>query len=181
MINRVQNNKGFTLIELLLGMAIILILASGSYVGYIRFNKQQNVNIARDNLVNTLIEARSNAISQVITTLPPAGCKQASRTLIGNQVWFDTTTDPHSYLIQEVCSDGINPYYTPTVKRISLAQGISFQSTPGFVRFRVATGEVATPTTVIVKVKGSSNPSEWRTICVNLAGVIRTIKGSETC
>ncbi|MBI2621563.1 MAG: prepilin-type N-terminal cleavage/methylation domain-containing protein [Candidatus Levybacteria bacterium] len=186
MINRYQKNKaiGFTLIEVLLGMAIILIIASGSYVGFVKFGRQQNLNISRDNLVNTLTEARSNAMSQVITTTQsPNGCKQPGtfRTLEGQRVSFDRTTDPNSYLIQEVCRDASGPY-APIVKRISLPLGTEFLSTPplGYIEFKVRTGE-AIASEIVVKIKGSTDLSQRKKICINSTGVIKSIEVTEAC
>ncbi len=168
-----NKGAGFTLIEILVVMAIIVILASGSYVGFIRFNKQQNLNITRDTLLNTLNEARSNALSQVIsTTNAPDGCKQAgtSRTLDGHQVSINTSGSPHYYLLQEVCSGGGNTF-TPTVKRIDLPSGVVFTSVPSSpVRFLIFTGGVNSSATIIIRSGGAGGPT--RTVTVNTTGVI---------
>lgn len=167
-------NKGFTLVEILLGMAIIVILSSGSYVGFVRFNRVQNLNLTRDTLLNSLNEARSSAMSQVISTSnPPDGCKQPSttRTFVGYQISFNSSGSPHYYLLQEVCSSGTTTF-TPTVKRINLPTDVVFVSpVPSQVRFSIITGGVSPPvTTIIIRSGGAGGPA--RTVTVNASGVI---------
>ncbi len=159
---KLRNVSGFTLIEILLGMAIILIIASGSYVGFTRFSRQQNLNIARDTLLNSLNEARSNAASQVIRT---SVCKNSSQTLIGHQLNFHTTF----YDLEEVCQNG-STTSTPLIKRILLSSGITFNPNPAPIRFLILTGGISggvNRTATLINTAGQA-----RNISVNASGVI---------
>ncbi len=159
-------NKGFTLLEILLVMAIILLVSIGSLVGFRRFSANQNLNIARDTLLNTLNEAKAKALSQVVAT---AACNQTGRALVGYQVSFDFSTDPDRYFLQEVCS-GVTNF--PIVKTISLPTGVNFESPPtpsssSPIRFYILSGE-ANNNAVIRITSGSS----YRSIGVDTSGII---------
>ena len=160
-------NKGFTLIEILVGMAIILILSSASYFGFVSFSRSQNLNIARDNLRNTLNEARSRALSQVVVNCSP------NQTLFGHQIRFYSTY----YEIEEVCRDVNSPYtitYPPPKKRVSLSTGstgISFNPTPlSPILFLRSTGGISDVINRVVTLQNIV--SQTRTVTVNPAGVI---------
>lgn len=159
-----MRNKGFTLIEILVGMALILILSSASYFGFVSFNRSQNLNIARDNLKNTLNEARSRALSQVVVNCSP------SQTLFGHQIRFYSTY----YEIEEVCRDVNSPYtitYPPPKKRVSLSTGISFNPTPlSPILFLRSTGGISDAFNRVVTLQNEA--SQTRTVTVNPAGVI---------
>lgn len=137
--------KGFTLIEIILAIAIIALISFGSYAGFQKFSKQQNLNLTMDTLRNSLNEAKSKAMSQVIVT---SACKQATRTLEGYQVRFDASTNPDQYYyIEEVCS-GVA---AQTVKTIKLPPNVSFRTSPpppSLVRFLILTGLTNGPATI---------------------------------
>lgn len=167
MIKKAQKNKGFTLIEVLLVMAIIVILAGGSYVGFVKFGRQQSLNIARDNLLNTLNEARSSAMSQVITR-----CTN-SQTLVGHQVRFDTSGDPQYYATQEVCRNNSDGTIANSVdeKKVNLSKDVTFTTTPGSpVLFLVLTGGVNSSANIIIQSGGLGGAA--RNVTVNVDGVI---------
>ena len=156
-----MKNKGFTLIEILVGMALILILSSASYFGFVSFNRSQNLNIARDNLRNTLNEARSRSLSQVVVKC------SGSQTLFGHQVRFYNTY----YEIEEVCEDIITRIKTnfPT-KRVPLSSEISFNPTPSSpILFLRSTGGISDVASRVVTLQ---NLAGQRSVTVNPAGVI---------
>lgn len=159
--------KGFTLIEILVAMAITVILASGTYVGFSRFNRQQNLNIARDTLYNNLSEARSNAMSQVITRCT------IDQTLEGYQISFNASSTPHSYTTQEVCRNLSSGNLAPpqNVKTVILPPNVIFGSLSGTpVMFSVLSGSVASLATITLRFVGAGGPT--RTVTVNNSGVI---------
>lgn len=158
-----MRNKGFTLIEILVGMAIILIVATGSYVGFLSFNRAQSLNIAKDTLRNTLNEARSSALSQVILKC------NSSQVLVGHQVRFYTSY----YDIEEVCQNVSSPYAITwsQTKRVTLSPDITFNPNPAvpilFLRLTGGTGELINRD-VTLRNKGG----QTRIVTVNPAGVI---------
>lgn len=161
-----MRNRGFTLIEILIVIAIIVILATGSYSGLSRFNRTQNLNIARDTLYNNLNEARSFAMSQVVR-----GCT-IDQTLEGYQISFNTSA-PQSYTTSEVCRNATTGNLAPpySIKTVKLPPNVTFGTLSGTpVMFRVLSGSVTTAATIIIRVGGSGGPT--RTVTVNNSGVI---------
>lgn len=160
-------NKGFTLLEILIVMAVILLVSIGSYVGFVQFNRQQNLTSAWDTLRNNLNEARSNSMSQVILT---GACNQASQTLVGHQVRFYAPPGAsHYYNLEEVCSAGSET--TALEKTVYLPSGVVFTSIPSPsspLRFLIITGAVSNPVTVTI-----GNGKRTVNISVDSVGVIR--------
>ncbi len=133
--------SGFTLIELLLVIAIIGLFASASFIVFNKFSAQQGINVAYDEVRNTLAEAKSNALSQVVIacqSTPPA----QPRILIGYEVVFSPATDDYS--IYEICKIGnASPARLPSpIKTIPLPSGIDFVGTPSPIRFLSGSGGV---------------------------------------
>lgn len=160
-----RNGAGFTLIEILIVMAIISLASIGSYVGFVQFNRQQNLTSTWDTLRNNVNEAKSNATSQVIVT---GVCNQTSRTLVGHQIAFGRSGATDYYELQEVCTLGVNTL-TPVVKRVNLPSKITFNPLPSLpVRFLILSGGVINPATITI-----TNQSRARSIRVDSTGVIR--------
>lgn len=155
---------GFTLIEILLVMAIIVILASGSYVGFVSFNRAQSLNIARDTLYNTFNEARSSAMSQVIIS-----CSQ-NQTLFGYQIRFNTAY----YDIEEVCRDVNLPnnLTNSRVKRVPLPGDVTFYPNPSSPILFLLTGGISGGADRSVILRNTA--SQTKTIIVSAGGVITT-------
>lgn len=86
------HNSGFTLLELLIAMGIAMVLISGVFAGYERFNRNERLRQAGTTLKSNLRLAESKAISG---EKPQAGCSQ----LTGVAVTFFST----SYIIQAQC------------------------------------------------------------------------------
>ncbi len=161
-----MKNKGFSLIELLLVIAVILIISTGSYVGFQQFSKNQILNTAADTLRNSLNEAKSNAMSQVITQ-----CNQ-NETLVGHSVVFNPSVPTSTYDLQEVCRN-INPPNTTTnrqVKRITLSSGVTFSGSPAPIEFLVLTGGINGGVDRTIRIMSGSQP---RDITVTAVGVIK--------
>ena len=163
-----KNGAGFTLIEILLAMSIVLLIASGSFIGFKSFNQQQALSSTWDTLRNNFNEARSNAASQVIRT---SVCNSPGQTLVGHQLNFYT----NSYDLVEVCQNagGAEPAPLPLIKTIPLPPGITFNPVPNpaFIRFVVLTGGisgVSNRTVTITNTQGNT-----RSITVNTVGVIQ--------
>lgn len=145
--------KGFTLIEVLISMAIVLLLSVGSLVGFSQFGKRQSINIARDALRNSLSEAKSKSQAQVVVTNE---CKQSGRILVGYQIRFNTTTDPDSYTLEEVCTSGAATL-TPVVRTVSLSKDVEFVSPPATpLRFLIYPGTINSATTVTINMRSGS-------------------------
>ncbi len=157
--------KGFTLVEVLISMAIILLLSIGSLVGFSQFSKKQSLNISKDALKNSLNEAKAKSQAQVIVTIQ---CKQRGRILVGYQVRFNTTTDPDSYTLEEVCTSGVVTIM-PVVKTVFLSKGVSFNSPPATpVRFLLHPATVNSAATVNLR-----SGSRIESIEINSSGVIK--------
>lgn len=161
-----MKNKGFTLIEILLAMSMVLLIASGSFIGFKSFNQQQALSSTWDTLRNNFNEARSNAASQVIRTNV---CNSPGQTLVGHQLNFYT----NSYDLVEVCRTAGGAESTPVIKTIPLPPGITFNPVPNpaFIRFVVLTGGisgVSNRTVTITNTQGNT-----RRITVNTVGVIQ--------
>lgn len=122
-----KHSCGFTLIEILLTMAIIISLSSVSYIAFQKFNKGNTLNIAYDDFVNTVNEAKSNSLSQVKTSL----CT-ATQTLIGYQIAIDKVSSPNSYRLEIVCAtDPADPttYVSTQIKKTNLPSGVTIAMT----------------------------------------------------
>lgn len=130
--------KGFTLIEILISIAIILLLSIGSLVGFSQFSKKQSLNISKDSLKNSLNEAKAKSQAQVIVTVQ---CRQSGRILVGYQISFNTTTDPDSYKLEEVCTSGAATLIAE-VKEVFLSKGVEFNAPPPPVLFLLHPGTV---------------------------------------
>ncbi len=157
--------KGFTLIEILVSMAIILLLSVGSLVGFSQFSKRQNLNISVDVLKNTLNEAKAKSQAQVVMTTQ---CKQSGRILVGYQVSFNTSTDPDTYTLEEVCTSRAATL-SQEVKKITLPKDVEFNSPPSTpVRFLLYPGTVNSSAVISLK-----SGTRSRTVDVDSAGIIK--------
>ena len=162
-----MKNKGFTLIEILLAMSIVLLIASGSFIGFKSFNQQQALSSTWDSLRNSFNEARSSAASQVIRT---SVCSGVGQTLIGHQISFP---NDRSYELREVCQLGTNPPTENLIKTVPLPPGVTFNPVPNptFIRFVVLTGGISgglNRTVTITNTQGNT-----RSVTVNTVGVIQ--------
>jgi prepilin-type N-terminal cleavage/methylation domain-containing protein len=163
----VKNNKilqnGFTLIEMLVVFAIIFIIASISFAGYNRFNKQQQINIEYENLKNTLAEAKSNSISQVITL----NCTGVGKAFLGYRVSFTSTT----YQIYEVCNTlaGEKTFAKRDAVNLS-SKGLSLNYSAGYIQFKPLLGGASQAGNVTIS---NGTPSQNKTISVTTEGNIQ--------
>lgn len=148
-----QKNQGFTLIELIVSMAVTLLIASGTYAAFIQFNRQQRVNASYEDVRNSLTEARSNTLSQVIDKC------NTSQTLIGHRIQFSGST----YTLMEECTGSL----PIPVKIKNIPSDVILTATPSTFRFLVGTGESPTPGSISL-----SSGNIIRTITVNDNGTI---------
>ncbi len=160
-----RQRNGFTLIEILVSMAIILLISIGSLVGFSQFSKRQSLNLSVDSLKNSLNEAKFKSQAQVIVTTQ---CKQTGRILVGYQIRFNTSSDPDSYTLEEVCTSGAATL-TPVVKTVSLNKDVEFNSPPSTpVRFLLYPGNVNAAATINLR-SGTRNQS----VEVDSAGIVK--------
>lgn len=157
-----MRSKGFTLIEILLAMAVILIISGGSYVAFTKFNQSQTLNSTYENLRNTLNEAKSSALSQVIFK-----CNDLE-TLVGYQVKFNTLSIPNTYSLQEVCQ-GVSGKATNEVKKTSLPTDVTVTSSSSPILFLVLSGKIQDSGTVTVILSNGNQ----KTITITNTGVIQ--------
>ena len=153
-------NAGFTLIEIIVVIGVISIIVSVTYTILYRFNNQQAINNAYENLKNDLNEAKSSASSQVIVTLT---CKQPGRRFVGYQVNFGS----NFYAITDRCTDGVN-YYSEQIRRVNLPSGIRFSTSHPYVLFNILDGSVTLPGTVTI-----TDGSRFKSVTVESAGIIK--------
>lgn len=162
-----MKNTGFTLIEIILSLAVILIISGASYVAFGNFNKQQVFNSSYENLKNTINEAKSDALSQVISKCT------GLQTLVGYQIAIDSSSDPKSYSLQEVCQvsstevEVVNNLKTTSLPPDTTITSDFSSSSP--LRFLVLTGKVSMAGTITL-----SNGSQTRTININSQGVMQS-------
>ncbi len=159
--------KGFTLIEILISMAVILLLSVGSLVGFNQFSKRQSLNISSDALRNSLNEAKAKSQAQVIVT---SDCRRSGRVLVGYQIRFNTSTDPDSYTLEEVCTSGAAELFA-VVKTVSLSKDVNFSSPPATpIRFLLHPGTINSASTVNINLRSGSRT---HIIQVDTAGIVR--------
>ncbi len=151
--------RGFTLVEILVSMAVILII-SGGYAALTRFNKAQELSSAYENLKNTLNEAKSSALSQVIVN-----CRR-SETLVGYQVNFNTISNPNTYSLEEVCRQGGSTRRIE-VKKNPLPPGVTLVPPSSAILFLVLSGKVQNAETISL-----NNGSATKIINVTTSGVV---------
>ena len=154
---------GFNLIEILVTIGLISIIVTSSYVVFTRFNRQQAISTAYENLKNTLNEAKSNASSQVV--------KDCTNILVGYQISF--FTDPSRYSLYEICQvPGESPTaIIPPVKTITLPEGITldYSRPQDFVRFLILSNNVLNSGRITLT---NGNASQNKIIDVSPEGVI---------
>ncbi len=161
-----MKNKGFTLIELLLVITVILIISTSSYVGFQQFSKNQALGIAADTLHNGLNEARSYAVSQVITQCHP------TQTLAGYQVSFYRPASPalDYYSLDEVCRDSAGVLQPGIeIKRQTLPTSVRFAANYSPILFLILTGGVNGGAETI-RIKSGS---QFKDTTVTAVGVIQ--------
>lgn len=164
-------NSGFTLIELLLAMGILGFLATAAVVVVGNFNRSQSIDIAYDDLQNSIAQTKSYALSQVVQSCDINNLDQNSREeLIGYEIRFDTSNGGYSIL--EVCQ----PYSSPSVRTTtiitdSLPDKIVFGSAPSSIRFKVLTGgtTLAGDQNIVIR---TDDGTRSRTITVTPGGQI---------
>jgi prepilin-type N-terminal cleavage/methylation domain-containing protein len=139
------NSRGFSLIEMLVVIGVIGIMATSTVAIFTRFNQQQNITIAQKNLKNDLAEAKSSALSHIVTrcNTDPGNFPGV---LIGYQVTFNVSA--RTYSLQEVCD--LNSVagpdqtpLTPAIKTKTLPNNINFVSAPqtsAYIRFYALSG-----------------------------------------
>ena len=168
------NNFGFTLIELLVVTAIIFIMVSISFAGYTKFNRQQQINIAYEDLRNNLADAKSSAISQAISDncrTPVSG--NPNRVFNGYQVRFISNTN---YVIEEKCTQGAAaiPNITNVKKEVDLyPKGLTVSispASPDYIRFKPLLGGAGVNITITLS---NGTPSQNKIITVTNEGNIQ--------
>lgn len=177
---KINHKFGFTLIELLLAMGILAFLATASVAILGNFNRNQNIKIAYDDVRNGLAQAKSYALSQVVSDNCDVNNsnKNLREELLGYEVRFDSTTDPakHSYAIYEICEDPTGAVKViPPTSTYYLPKDILFQIQYSPIRFKGLTGGAELPGgansyTVTIR---SSDLTQSRNIIVNRNGVIQ--------
>jgi len=172
---RFISRKGFTLIELLVAMGIVALLATSSVAIVGNFNRRQAINIAYDDVKNVLAQAKSYALSQVVSD----NCdvknsdKNLRDQLVGYKVTFDTAKNPDEYSVSEVCQDSAgNPIIIQAIKTYKLPSDVSFNGTPGDVTFKVLTGGALLPGAVSSYTITISTTGQSKKIIINTSGVI---------
>lgn len=162
-------NQGFTLIEIVVVLAVLMVIASTSFVGFNRYNQTQRLNSATEDLRNNLNEARSNSLSGFIFQCT------SSQSLYGYKMNVDSAT---SYSIYVICQDNttlVNLGPTPLPNKIfNLPSGVTFDSisTPvnTSVTFISVSGVPDTAGTFTFKLNSGGNS---KTVTVDPTGVIR--------
>jgi prepilin-type N-terminal cleavage/methylation domain-containing protein len=153
--------SGFTLIEILIVIAVIGIISSGSFVVLTKFSKQQGINIAHENLKNTLNEAKSSAQSNVVS-------KCTAGILVGYQVEFNNLDSTAPYNLKEICLEsGVEKTYT--IKAIAHA-GVNIVSTPTKITFLVLSGDVRDGDSIVTLTNGATG--QEKQINVSSKGII---------
>lgn len=150
--------KGFTLIEIIISMAIIVTIASSAAVIASSFRDKQNFNIAYDNLHTTLSQAKSYALSHVITE-----CTADVGRLVGYEVYFEH--NKKSYYIQEVCllASGVEQF-TQVGAETRLPEGIQLRNPVPphgqiqVIRFKVLTGGSTADSSIEIKQDSRKKP-----------------------
>lgn len=126
-------SAGFTLLELLIAMGVAMVLISGVFAGYQRFNSNERLRQAGASLKSNLRLAQSKAISG---EKPQAGCGQ----LTGVAVTFSTS----SYVIQAQCGATLAG---PQIE-VTLPSSLTISSTVSPLVFGVLDRGVATDVTI---------------------------------
>lgn len=101
--------RGFTLIEIVLVVAIIMIVSGAGYLAVNQLNNTQNFEVAVNNFVNVIYEAKSNALSQV-----KLGNNCAATDLMGYKISISSEELPSTYSLSIVCGSDINDSSTWT-------------------------------------------------------------------
>lgn len=127
--------KGFTLLELIIAMGIALILASGIFAAYEKFNRRERLRQAASTLKNNLRFGQSKAING---EKPTAGCTQL--------VSFVFTFSTGSYTMQAMCTEGL----AGAITTVALPTNVMFTGSPSPLLFRVLTGTVSADKTLTV-------------------------------
>ena len=155
-------SSGFTIIELLIVFAIIAALSSISLASYVTYSRQQTVDQAANDLINTLNTAKSDAYTQKKPDVPACN----SGLLHGFQVNINISAG--EYYLQAVCTGGA-PY---TLSTTTLPAGqLNFDnSSVTNVFFQVLSGSVNGTGNIIIH---GYNNAYTRTISVDSAGVIQ--------
>ncbi|MBI3577581.1 prepilin-type N-terminal cleavage/methylation domain-containing protein [Candidatus Gottesmanbacteria bacterium] len=147
--------KGFTLLELLIAIAIALILASGIFAAYEKFNRRERVRQAAATLKNNLRFAQSKAING---QKPESGCTQ----LAGYTVTFAQS----SYTIAAQCTQGT----AGSITSVTLPISVVFLSSPPPITFAVLNGTLLADATLTV-----TDGSNSLTVVVKRSGDINEL------
>ena len=176
-------------------MGLIAFLATASTTLITNFNQRQAINIAYDDVQTALAQAKSYALSQVVTDNCNVSIDQAERSagitttdeLVGYEVRFDTSTNPNSYAVYEVCyiqGDPTRVKYTDSlgdpikpVSEYELPKDIFFKmvnppNPPAPVRFKVLTGGATSNQIITIQ---TENLDQVRAISVDTNGVIKDV------
>lgn len=164
-----RNKQGFTLIEILVTTTILILLASGSIAGYIRFNERQQLKSAGLTLKNALREVQSKAFNGEKATY----CATSSLSS-----WaLDMYSNPpnYGYYYHVYCSDGsvlnINTIiFSPEVRYQMIGpEVINFRSFP----------KIATDSTICLFLTGTTG--SFYIIDVDPSGNINDRGAQTTC
>ncbi len=119
----------------MIAMGIALVLASGIYASYEKFNRRERLRQTVATLKNNLRFGQSKAING---EKPAAGCTQL--------VSFGITFSTSSYTMQAMCTEGSAGVLTS----VTLPASVTFTGSPIPVSFNVLTGTVAADVTLTV-------------------------------
>lgn len=157
-------SKGFTLIELLIVIAVVGIMAAGFSTVFTRFNQEQSLGIATDNLKNDLAQARSYAQSNV--DVIKCSDPEAGIILVGYRL---VNIGSSEYQLQQICKNSageLDPVNIGNPKK--LPSGVTISG--GFmIRFNILNGGI-TSGNIMLK-KGNGDPI--KVVEVDSSGVIR--------
>lgn len=130
---RNTQNIGFTLIEIIVTMAVLIVLITGTFVGFNKYNQVQKLNSSYDNLKTNLNEAKSNALSGLVYNCT------SLQSLYGYKLNVDSAS---SYSLYEICVDasGVQTQNQLTNKVVTLPSGVTFNPAGVSVTFKAVTG-----------------------------------------
>lgn len=175
--NKQKTILGFTLLELIIVMGLVAFLATMGISIFGNFNKRQNLNIANDNIHNSLAQAKSFALSHVVNSVSDScDTNNVDPSLRGVLIGYEfEVLSSTSYTINEICqpSGGAPERFTPVINTLSLPPNVEFDSanTNTSIRFLVLTGGAAG--SYWVQFHDMEDTNRARAIEVSIEGVIK--------
>jgi type II secretory pathway pseudopilin PulG len=146
---------GFSLLELLVVFSLIGILTISGMASFFSFNRNQTFNVSVENVEQTLVLARSRAISQV----KPSVC--GTNKLRGYQV----SLAGQIYRLRVACAPSNGTYI---IQSYNLPSNVAFAPGTIFVNFAISTGAVTpSPQNIVIQGYGKT-----KTVTVDGTGSI---------